>query len=837
MKQLPIDAVIPELLAALAKSRNAVLIAEPGAGKTTRVPLALLGEEWLNGQRIIMLEPRRLAARSAAQYMAELLGEEPGETVGFRVRQHTRVGPRTKIEVVTEGVLTRMLQTDPALEGVGAILFDEFHERHLQSDLGLALSLQSQALLRDDLRLLVMSATLDAEPIAALLGDVPIIRSAGRVFPVETHYLYKRNTLQIEQATVTIIKQALAENEGDVLVFLPGTGEIRRTAALLQHSRLQDSIHIVQLHGNLPLEKQRTAIKRCQSGERKIVLATSIAESSVTVDGVTVVVDSGLMRVPSYSPRTGMTTLETIPVSQASANQRRGRAGRLAPGVCYRLWTEQEQPYLPKQGTPEIAEAELSPLALELAVWGVKDPTELQWLTPPPSHLYVAALELLHDLNAIDARGKPTSDGHTMAELGIHPRLGAMLLKAADKGWLHTACQLAALLSEKDLLPQERSVDISLRLQYLNSGRMIVQEQNEAAVKRAAVQAAAWEKAIIQKLDLPIDQISEQEDAVKGAKEGVLIAYAYPDRIAQRRQDGRYLLANGRGAFINEKQQLSYSNYLAVCELDGSGADSRIRLAAELSIEDIERHLPFHWSDEIVLEWDQAAQAARARSKRRLGAIIIKEQPAQASSIDQEQLADLLLEAVQTEGFGMLPMNKQAHQLLARMQVMSLSGSDWPVSSKEALLSSLDSWLRPHIYGLRSRAELQKLNMVQLLEGMLSWSQKQELDQQVPTHITVPSGSRIPVDYSDPQMPVLAVRLQELFGLKETPRLARGILPVMLHLLSPAHRPVQVTQDLQSFWENTYFEIKKDLKGRYPKHYWPDDPLIAEPTNRAKPRK
>lgn len=832
MNQLPIDAVIPELLEALDHNRSAVLIAEPGAGKTTRVPLALLQASWLDGKRILMLEPRRLAARSAALYMARTLKEEVGETVGYRVRHDSRVGPRTIIEVVTEGVLTRMLQSDPALEGVGAILFDEFHERHLHSDLGLALSLQSQQLLREDLRLLVMSATLDAEPIAELLSGAPIIRSAGRVFPVTTHYLPKRNTAKIEEAAAAAIRSALREHEGDMLVFLPGVGEIRRTTGLLQQVGLPDGVRLVELHGNLPLDKQQAAIVLCPPGERKVVLSTSIAESSLTVEGVTIVIDCGLMRVPKFSPRTGMTRLETVPVSQASADQRRGRAGRLAPGVCYRLWTEQEHVHLPEQSSPEIAEADLAPLALELAIWGVRDPLELAWLTPPPAVLYQSAKQLLQQLHIINDDGKPTSSGYKIAGLGLHPRLGAMLLVGADIGWLRTSCQLSALLSERDVLPQERNVDIKLRLDCLNAeGSGKGMQSNEAVLHRIEAQAAAWEKALRQQAQG--SQVSREDDA----ELGVLLAIAFPDRIAQRRADGRYLLSNGRGAILPEQQPLSRFGYLAACELDDSGMESRIRLAAEISLADIEQYLNEYVTEEDSVEWEQAAQAVRARRRRRLGALILKETPIPTAELDEEKVAEALLSYIRSNGINVLPMNKAASQLLARMRLMSLSGEDWPDVSEAALLETLDDWLKPHLYGLKSVSELQRLNMVQLLSSMLTWSQQHELEEQVPTHIVVPSGSRIPIDYSDPQSPVLAVRLQELFGLKETPRLARGRLPLTLHLLSPSQRPVQVTQDLASFWENTYFEVKKDLKGRYPKHYWPDDPYAAIATNRAKPRK
>ncbi|HTG69161.1 MAG TPA: ATP-dependent helicase HrpB [Candidatus Udaeobacter sp.] len=837
-QQLPIDAVMPQLLESLRSGVNAVLVAEPGAGKTTRVPLALLDQPWLSGKKIIMLEPRRLAARSAAQFMAQSLGDQVGGTVGYRVRLDSRVSPRTRIEVVTEGVLTRMLQEDPALEQVGAVLFDEFHERHLHGDLGLTLCLQSQSLLREDLRLVVMSATLAAGPIAELLGGAPVIRSEGRVFPVETHYAPARLTGPIEQQMARTIAEALRAHEGDVLAFLPGVAEIRRTVRLLNESGLAAHVRIEELHGSLPLEKQDAAVAPCHAGERKIVLATSIAESSLTVEGVRIVVDSGLMRIPRFSPRTGMTRLETVPVSAASADQRRGRAGRQAAGSCYRLWTELEHPYLPEQSTPELLEADLASLALELAIWGIQDPLELDWLTPPPIAAYEQATALLQQLKAINDSFKPTAAGAKMAQFGLHPRLGAMILQASEMGSARAACEVAALLSERDMLPQERNVDVQLRLDllYRLTGRDRKVPKNGSAdhpgigaAYRIMAQADQWERVV------------SQQSAVKNADRhlrqiplGVLLAFAYPDRIALRRSDGRYLLANGRGAVLPELQPLSRSPYLAACELDDAGTESRVRLAAELRPNDIEQYLAAYITAEEAVEWDASAQAVRARKRMRLGSIVMKESILQQP--DENQVADTLIAAIRQSGFAMLPMTKQAQQLKARMRLMALAGDDWPDASDEALLDSLGQWLKPHIYGMKSRSDLQKLQMQQLLEGKLSWKQKQELDAQVPTHIVVPSGSRIPVDYSDPESPVLAVRLQELFGLKNTPLLARGRLPVTLHLLSPSQRPVQVTRDLSSFWEHAYFEVKKDLKGRYPKHHWPDDPYTAVPTNRAKPR-
>ncbi|MEK3882279.1 ATP-dependent helicase HrpB [Paenibacillus sp. PL2-23] len=831
MKQLPIDDVLPELMDALALGGNAVLVAEPGAGKTTRVPLALLKQNGIGGKgKIIMLEPRRLAARSAAAYMAAELGEKVGERVGYRVRMDAKVGPRTVIEVVTEGILTRMLQADPALEGVAAVLFDEFHERHLHGDLGLALCLQAQALLRDDLRIVVMSATLDAAPVAERLGQAPVIHCSGRTFPVTTVFAQVRNSAPLEAAVGQTVLQALRNEEGDALVFLPGIGEIRRTARWLTQSGLPQGVRIAELHGSLPLEAQSAAIAPCQTGERKVVLATSIAESSLTVQGVRIVVDSGLMRVPRFSPRTGLSRLETVPVSQASADQRRGRAGRLAPGVCYRLWTEAEHRHLPEQGRPEIEDADLAPLALELAIWGVRDPSELEWMTPPPKAAYDSALALLRQLLAIDEDGKATELGVRIARLGIHPRLGAMLAAFShQRETLRLTCELAALLSDRDILGAERNVDMSLRLEALRRGNA----GDAASITRVQAQAEQWRRLLEGMTGG--DAETKRSASAEERSIGAMLAVAYPDRVAQRRADGRYVLASGRGAVLPELQPLSRFPYLVVCELDDGGSEGRIRLAAALEQQELEYALSAYLTREEAVEWDGGAGAVRARRRLRLGALILSESPLERP--DPEQVADKLLFGIRQKGWGALPISKGASMLLSRMRLMRLSGNDdWPDVSEQALMDTLEQWLKPHIFGIRSLSELSRLSMGQIFAGMMSWKQTQDLDVEVPTHIQVPSGSRIPVDYSNPASPVLAVRLQELFGLKETPRLARGRLPVTLHLLSPSQRPVQVTQDLASFWEHTYFEVKKDLKGRYPKHYWPDNPYEATATNRAKPR-
>ncbi|HEU0014036.1 MAG TPA: ATP-dependent helicase HrpB [Longimicrobium sp.] len=819
----PIDEAIPAIRSALHDAGAAVLQAPPGAGKTTRVPLALLDEPWLAGRRIVMLEPRRLAARAAAGHMARLLGEQVGDTVGYRVRMDTRVGPRTRVEVVTEGVLTRMLQDDPALDGAGLVIFDEFHERSLHADLGLALTLQSRALLRDDLRVLVMSATLEGAPVAALLGGAPIVTSSGRSHPVEVRYLPRRSDERADAAAARAVRQAVAEHEGDVLVFLPGAGEIHRAEEMLRDAGLPAGVRVLPLYGNLPQDAQDQAIAPSPPGRRKVVLATSIAETSLTIEGVRVVVDSGLMRVPRFSPRTGMTRLETVAVSRASAEQRAGRAGRVAPGVCYRLWSEAEQHGLVPNGTPEILEADLAPLALELAAWGVADPAELAWLDPPPPAAFGQARELLAELGALDRAGAITPHGRAMAALPQHPRLAHMLLRARELGRAALACDLAALLGERDVLRRGGThppADVALRLELLRG-----------AGTRAGADAGALHRVRAEARELR-RRLHVEGNAGDAADAGLLLALAYPDRIGQRRpgRAGRYLLRNGRGAALNEGDGLARAEWIVAAELDGQGRESRVYLAAAVAEEEVVAHFADQVQAEDEVAWDAETGAVRARRRERLGAIVLREIALREP--DPEAAVRAVLEGVARAGLDALPWTDAARRLRQRLAFLHHADPSWPDVSDAALLGTLPEWLGPYV---SPREGVRGLDLAEALHGLLGWERRRAIDELAPTHLEVPSGSRIAIDYSDPASPVLAARLQEMFGMMETPRIAGGRVPLTIHLLSPAHRPVQVTRDLGSFWRGGYFEVKKDLKGRYPKHYWPDDPLAATPTRRVRP--
>ncbi len=835
---LPIEHVLPELRHVLRAGPSAVLQAPTGAGKTTRVPLALLEEPWLEGRRLVMLEPRRLAARAAARRMAHVLGEEAGQTVGYRVRMDTQVSAQTRIEVVTEGVLTRMLQHDPALDGVGGVIFDEFHERNLQGDLGLALCLEARAVLRPALRVLVMSATLDAAPVADLLDGAPLVTSEGRSYPVETRYAERMPDGYVVPHVARAVRRALREElEGDVLVFLPGAGEIRRTEEELRDG-VAEHVELHSLFGNLPRRKQDRAIAPSTSGRRKVVLATDIAETSLTIEGVRVVVDSGLTRVPRFAPQSGMTRLETVRVSNASAEQRKGRAGRLAPGTCYRLWTRTTQQHLKPHAAPEIAVADLAPLALDLARWGTPDPSDLRWLDPPPDAAYAQARGLLRRLDALDDGGRITEHGRRMAALGLHPRLAHMLLRGQDLGEAAVACDLAALLSERDVLKgrgQAPDADLRLRLEALRAVRRGERPRagrtyyaDEGTCRHVLRVARHWRR----KLHVPRSARGDLEAC------GLLLAFAYPDRIAQQRdeQPGRFRLRNGQLAALDEGQLLAGAGYLVAAHLDGRRREARIFLAAPLAEDDLTEHFAHQIETDERITWDGAARRVRARRQERLGALVLKDGPLRHP--DPEKMADALLEGIEEEGLALLPWTKRARRTQQRMQFLHhRDPGTWPDVSDAALTDTLGGWLRPHLYGTRRAEGLQRLDLAEVLLGRLDWKQRTQLDDLAPTHVEVPSGSRRPIDYSDPEAPVLAVRLQEMFGATRTPRIASGHVPLTLHLLSPAQRPAQITQDLAGFWQSTYFDVKKDLQGRYPKHYWPDDPLTATPTSRVRPRR
>lgn len=829
LPRLPVTTVLADLRAALVARGLAVLEAPPGAGKTTLVPLALLNEPWLGDGRIVMLEPRRLAARAAASRMAALLGEDVGDTVGYRIRLETRISSRTRVEVVTEGILTRMLQSDPALEGYAAVIFDEFHERNLPSDLGLALALESREALRPDLRILVMSATLDGAAVAALLGGAPRIQSQGRRFPVEVRYLTRVHDERVEDLAARHVRRALAEQQGDILVFLPGAAEIRRTHERLDG--LDGGVDVYPLHGSLPGDIQDRAIRPSPPGRRKVVLATDIAETSLTIEGVRVVVDSGLARRPRFDPQRGMERLETVRIARDSAEQRRGRAGRLAPGICYRLWTAHQDALLAPRSRPEIQTADLAPLALELALWGASDPERLRWLDPPPQAAYASARELLHELDALDRGGHITPHGRQMAALGVHPRLAHLILVGRERGLGPTAARLAALLNDRDPLRTTPSgsltADIRLRLDLLRAGnRHPDPHADRAAVARARREAALWQRRL---------RIPEEDPDPEAA--GLLLALAYPERIAQLRagEGLGYRLRSGQRATLAEGDPLAGTDYLAVAHFGGLGAQPRISLAAPVSRGALENLFADQIQVVEEVRWDDREGRVLARRQERLGALVLREAP--LSDPAPGAVAAALLEGIRLRGLDVLPWDKETAQLRQRLAFLHrLDSSSWPDVSDASLLARADAWLSPHLHGLRRLDELPRIDLEEALLSELGWDQRLALEHLAPSHLTVPSGSRIRLDYSDPTAPVLAVRLQEVFGLTETPRIGGGRVPLTVHLLSPAHRPVQVTRDLESFWREAYFDVRKDLRGRYPKHHWPDDPLTAEPARGTRRR-
>jgi ATP-dependent helicase HrpB len=834
---LPIDAALPALRQALHSHTRVLLEAPPGAGKSTLVPLALLDSPWLSDTKILMLEPRRIAARAVANRMAQLLGEPVGRTVGYRTRLDTRVGRETRIEVVTEGILTRMLQTDSELPGIGLVIFDEFHERSLNADLGLALCLESQATLHESLRLLVMSATLDLEPLAALLGGAPVITSEGRAFDVATHYVPRRVDLALELQTAQVIRHALQAHEGDVLCFLPGAAEINRVQRTLEAAELGGAINILPLFGDLAGAAQDAALAPAPPGRRKVVLATTIAETSLTIEGIRIVVDAGLRRYAEFDPATGMSRLVTGKVSQAAADQRRGRAGRMSAGWCYRMWSEGTQASLAPQTAPEIRHADLAPLALELACWGAADATGLRWLDPPPAAPLAQARDLLVKLEAVDAAGRVTPHGRALADVGAHPRLAHMLVKSRALGAPHLGAELAAILSERDIVRAAfgaRDVDLRLRVGVLRGevrGLPAGISVEPKARAQAARSAALWQRAIPR-------GAADAEDPHRAT--GKLLALAYPDRVGRARgEGGRYVLANGRGARFGEPQALAKSELIVAAELDGAEREARIFLAAPVSLADLEELFAAQISERAEIAWDDRAQLVRARRERRLGDLVLE--ASDLRDADPDALQAAALTGLRQMGLGVLPWTDDLEQWRARVALLRKyevpAAEPWPDLGDAALLATLEEWAAPWIVGFTRREHFSRMDLRNALHSRLTYAQSAILEREAPTHYVVPSGSRIPIDYRDGEVPTISVRLQEVFGLHETPSVAGGKLALVLKLLSPAHRPVQITRDLVSFWERGYHDVKKDLKGRYPKHYWPDDPYSAAPTaRRSRPR-
>ncbi|HEV8444857.1 MAG TPA: ATP-dependent helicase HrpB [Steroidobacteraceae bacterium] len=828
---LPIDEVLPELRAVLQRTRNAVVEAPPGAGKSTVVPIALLDEPWLRGGKLLMLEPRRLATRAVATRMAATLGEPVGETVGYRMRLETRVSARTRIEVVTEGVFTRMLQSDPALEGVAAVLFDEFHERSLHADTGLAFALDSQENLTPELRLLVMSATLDGAGVARLLGDAPRVTAAGRMFPVEIRYAgsglpaLPGGREEPALAMLRVVKRALVEADGDMLVFLPGAGEIRRLQGMLGDVGAAD---VLPLFGELAPGEQDAALKPARPGRRKIVLATNIAETSLTIDGVRIVVDGGLERRSLFDPSSGMNRLELQRISRASAEQRAGRAGRTAPGVCYRLWGEGAERSLAAFAPPEIVVSDLAPLALDLAVWGT-EADKLRWLDPPPAATLASSRDLLQRLGALDAASRVTAHGRAMQEFPAHPRLAHMLLEGRERGAPALAAEIAALLSDRDLLRTgagARDSDLRTRLDALRAGGAV----DRGALERVRRSQRSFEQQLGRR---------REGRAAPALDAGVLAGFAYPDRIARRRPggDARYQLSNGRGAVFDGAESVARQEFIVAIELDDREREARIRLATPIAKDDLLQAFAGKIIRGDELSWDERTEAVIARRVIRLGALLIEEKPLQ--EIPREAATAAMLEGLRSLGLDALPWDEDTRDFVARAAfvraLVRKDVADWPDFTREALAADL-AWIEPFLGGVTRRSQLSRVPLLEALRARLTYDQQRKLEELAPTHVGLPTGSRARIDYASDNAPVASMRMQEVFGLGATPRIGGGSIPVTFELLSPARRPLQVTRDLASFWRNAYVEVRKDMRGRYPRHYWPEDPLQAEPTRRAKPR-
>jgi ATP-dependent helicase HrpB len=820
---LPIDAVLDDLRAALAASSSAVLVAPTGAGKTTRVPLALMDEAWLGGRKILVLEPRRIAARAASERMAHSLGEELGHRIGLRARMVSKTGPKTRIEVVTEGVFTRMILDDPELSGIGAVLFDEFHERSLDADFGLALALDCQRALRDDLRILPMSATLDGARVAGLLGDAPVIASEGRAFPISTRYLGRDPNLRIEDQVADAVMRALREEKGSILAFLPGQGEIRRVEDRLKDRITDPAIVLAPLYGAMDAKQQDLALEPAPPGVRKVVLATSIAETSITIEGVRVVIDSGVARVPRFEPDVGVTRLETVRVSRAAAEQRRGRAGRTEPGICYRLWDEQQTQSLPAYADPEIRSADLASLLLDCAEWGASDPRALSWIDPPSAVAIDAARQELTSLEALDAEGRITAAGKRLRSLPLPPRLARMVIAAADLGAEKLASEIAAVIVERGLGGND--ADLAHRLDFFRrdgSRRANDMRRLAAGWARLAGGGRAARGAA-----------GASGDAISVAR---LLALAFPERIGKARGvRGQFLLANGRGANVDPVHPMAQSPYLVAAELSGAAASTRILLAAAADEAEILAAAGHRIREGDESEFDAEAAALRSRHVRRLDAIVLSSEPRPSGGSDEA--SRVLAEGIAKLGIPRLPWTKAQIQLRDRVGFLRAAGErDWPDLADAALARTAAEWLAPFLAGKTKLSEIGADDLGASLDALLPWSLKKRLEEEAPTHFEAPTGNRHAIDYEAPGAPALHIRVQELFGLRQHPAIAQGRLPLTLHLLSPAHRPIQITRDLPGFWKGSWAAVKAEMKGRYPRHPWPDDPASAPPTARAKPR-
>jgi ATP-dependent helicase HrpB len=816
---LPIDAVLDELCNALEARNSAVLVAPPGAGKTTRVPLALLDEGWLKGRKILVLEPRRIAARAAAERMAQTLSEAVGERIGLRARTVSKSGPKTRIEVVTEGVFTCMILGDPELSGIGAVLFDEFHERSLDADLGLALALDCQRGLREDLRILPMSATLGGARVAQLLGQAPVIQSVGRAFPVETHYLGRDAGARIEDQMADAVMRVLATESGSILAFLPGQGEILRTIDRLKERIRDPAIVLAPLYGAMDMAAQDIALKPAPKPQRKVVLATSIAETSITIEGVRAVIDSGLARVPRFEPDAGVTRLETVRVSRAAADQRRGRAGRTEPGVCFRLWDEPQTKSLPAFAEPEIRSADLAALLLDCAEWGVADPLLLPWIDPPPAAAIAAAREELTQLEALDGEGRITAMGRQLRSLPLPPRLARMVILAAGLGHAKQAAEIAAIMVERGLGGND--ADLASRLEGFHRDR-----SHRATGMRKL--AAGW--ARLASAGQPVEAACETMPAAR------LLALAFPERIGKRRGvPGQFLLANGRGASLDPAHPLAQSPFLAAAELSGSAASARILLAAAADEADILAAAGHGIREKDEIEFDETAAALRARRVRRLGAILLANEPLPV--MPGGETAGLLAKGIARLGLGRLPWSKAQIQLRQRVFFLRAAGEqEWPDLTDEALAKTATDWLAPYLGGKAKLSEIGTSDLEVALNALVPWGLKRRLEEEAPAHFEAPTGNRHAIDYETAGAPALHIRVQELFGLRHHPSIAGGKLPLTLHLLSPAHQPIQITRDLPRFWQGSWTAVRAEMKGRYPRHAWPDDPASAVPTSRAKPR-